>query len=85
MGNLPKSEAALLESEPRWPFWLFRFQPANAADAAILRCGNVAERDNVARPRVEVPLDGGETKSEDYQMDTGTCAAQGPNDRLKLT
>jgi hypothetical protein len=59
-----------------------------AGRAAILRCGNIvgsivgSERCGrvlkmvSARPVVEVPLDGAETKSEDYQMDTGTESAQ---------
>jgi hypothetical protein len=37
-----------------------------------------------ARSKVEVPLDGDETKSEDYQMVGQQERCSGPNDRFKL-
>jgi len=62
MGNLPKSEARLLESETR-----MNFLAPGAAHRSIVQCGNVQiPTKPTMRPGVEVPLDGDETKSEDY-------------------
>jgi len=53
-------------------FWL------GAASRAA--CGSGAERaaNNTCATRVDVSLDGAETKSEDCQIDAGTTVAQAP-------
>jgi hypothetical protein len=70
----------------RNPMKFLAFRPDFADFAAALRCGTIVgsvvgsavERAANAQPPPEVPLDGNETKSEDYQMDTGTESAQTP-------
>ena len=76
MGNLSKREAYLLESETQRNFLAATREFAGID--FILRCGSAlaAIQTGICGPRVEVPLDGAETKSEDYQMDAGMCATK---------
>jgi len=73
MGNLPKREGHLLQSEPQRTFCR-RPQVASVSPP----CGSATEHspeDGLRGRRCEVSLDGAETKSEDCQVDAGTYVA----------
>jgi hypothetical protein len=73
MGNLPKREGHLLQSEPQRIFWL---QAASCFGVAAMRqCNEARPGRSPARSLGEVSLDGAETKSEDCQVDAGTYVA----------
>jgi len=64
----------LRESEHNEPFWLAAVAFAGGAPSmprCVSRFGLTPSARN-AGPLVEVPLDGAETKSEDYQRDGGS-------------
>jgi hypothetical protein len=80
IGNLPKREARLLESETQPIFWLAAGVPADEAFdlRSVSPLGALAAQNNA-----QVPLDDAETKSEDHQMDVGRNAAQAPTTAIK--
>jgi len=71
-GKLAQEGSAL--ARKRNPINFLASSPWLAGTAFILQCNSALDQKEPARPKVEVPLDGAETKSEDYQMDGGTCA-----------
>jgi hypothetical protein len=74
MGNLPKREGHLLQSEPQRIFWL---RTASCVGVAAMRqCNEAQPEDGLRRGWGEVSLDGAENKSEDCRVDAGTYVAE---------
>jgi len=84
IGNLPKREARLLESETQPIFWLTAGVPAGEAFdlRSVSPLGARSER-HAAQHNVQVPLDDAETKSEDHPNGCREERCSGSNDRDK--